>query len=68
MNAIDLQLKKEIHRALDELEADNDVRVVIMTGAGRAFSSGHDMTAPRSELPDFENLEEEERLLNLTYE
>jgi len=63
LNAIDLQLKREIHRALDELEADNDVRVVIMTGAGRAFSSGHDMNAPRSELPEFESLEEEERLL-----
>ena len=63
LNAIDLQVKREIHRALDELEADNDVRVVIMTGAGRAFSSGHDMNAPRSELPEFESLEEEERLL-----
>jgi len=64
LNAIDLQLKKEIHCALDELEADSDVRVVIMTGAGRAFSSGHDMNAPRSEAPEFQNLEEEERLLN----
>ena len=57
-------MKKEIHHALDELEADSNVRVVILAGAGRAFSSGHDMTAPHSELPEFVSLDEEERLLN----
>ena len=64
LNAINVQVKREVSHALSGLEADSDVRVVIMTGAGRAFSSGHDMTAPLSEREEFTSLEEEERLLN----
>ena len=33
LNAMNLQLKKELHQALDEMEADDDVQVVIMTGS-----------------------------------
>ena len=64
LNAINLELKNELYQALDELEADDDVRVVIMAGAGRAFSSGRDRGAPISELPEFMSLKEEEKLLN----
>jgi len=65
LNAINVQVKREVSQALIELEADDDVRVVIMTGVGRAFSSGYDITAPESELEEFMSLEEEEKLLNL---
>jgi enoyl-CoA hydratase len=65
LNAINLQVKRELSQALIELEADDDVRVVIMTGAGRAFSSGYDINAPESELEEFMSLKEEEKLLNL---
>jgi len=65
LNAINLQVKREVSQALTELEADDDVRVVIMTGVGRAFSSGYDITAPESELEEFMSLKEEEKLLNL---
>jgi len=65
LNAINVQVKREISQALIELEADDDVRVVIMTGVGRAFSSGYDITAPESELEEFMSLKEEEKLLNL---
>lgn len=65
LNAINLQLKQEVSQALIELETDDDVRVVIMTGAGRAFSSGYDINAPESELEEFVSLKEEEKLLNL---
>lgn len=65
LNAINVQVKREVSQALSELEADDDVRVVIMTGAGRAFSSGYDITAPESELEEFMNLKEEEKLVNL---
>lgn len=47
LNAISPELEAEFHRALDEADADADVRVIIVTGAGRAFSAGYDM-APRS--------------------
>ena len=52
MNAINLGLIKEVSRVLEELEADDEVRVVIMTGAGRAFSTGHDMAASGSEISE----------------
>jgi len=65
LNAINVQVKREVSQALIELEADDDVRVVIMTGVGRAFSSGYDINAPESELEEFMSLKEEETLLNL---
>src|SRR2546428_711370 len=33
----------ELHRALDEAEADAQVRAIILTGAGRGFSAGYDI-------------------------
>jgi enoyl-CoA hydratase/carnithine racemase len=65
LNAISLELKNELHQALIELEGDDDVRVVIMTGAGRAFSSGHDMSDPPSTLQEFVSLKQEEKLFSL---
>jgi enoyl-CoA hydratase/carnithine racemase len=40
MNAISRSMIKEIHQALDEIEQDKEVRAVVLTGAGRAFSAG----------------------------
>ncbi len=65
LNAINLQVKREISHALIELEADDDVKVVLVTGAGRAFSSGYDINAPESELEEFMSLNEEEKLVTL---
>ena len=64
LNAVNLQLKKDVCQALSGLGADDDVRVVIMTGAGRAFSAGVDMTDLGSDMEDFFSFEEEERLAN----
>lgn len=66
LNAVNPQLKREVCQALTELEADDDVRVVIMTGAGRAFSVGGDMDAILSgaDAEYFFSFEEEEKLLN----
>ena len=65
LNAINLQMKREVLQALSGFEADDDVRVVIIAGAGRAFSSGYDVNAPISELEEFMNLSEEEKLVSL---
>ena len=56
LNAMNLELKNELYHALSEVEEEDDIRVVIMTGAGKSFSSGHDMSAPLSELPEFLSL------------
>jgi len=45
LNAITHQMNNEIIDALDRADADDEVRVVIMTGAGRAFCAGADMSA-----------------------
>ena len=42
MNAINRTMIKELHQALDEVESDPEIRAVVITGAGRAFSAGMD--------------------------
>ncbi|BDX32593.1 enoyl-CoA hydratase [Mycobacterium antarcticum] len=42
MNSMAFDVMVPLKRALDELTHDNDVRVVVLTGAGRGFSSGAD--------------------------
>jgi enoyl-CoA hydratase len=44
-NAQDSQLIDELDAAFDEAGADDSVRVVILAGAGKHFSSGHDLKA-----------------------
>jgi enoyl-CoA hydratase len=44
MNALSKALRSELARSLDALEADPDIRVAILTGAGdRAFTAGLDL-------------------------
>lgn len=45
LNAIDWAMLREIGGALDVIERDRSVRVVLVTGAGRAFSAGGDLGA-----------------------
>ncbi len=46
MNALSRNLEHELHRAFDEADADRNVKVIILTGSGRAFCSGRDQGAP----------------------
>jgi enoyl-CoA hydratase len=48
LNAINPTLKAELTGLLDELEADDEVRVVVLAGAGRAFSAGADLARVHS--------------------
>jgi len=43
LNAMNRTMLAEINRACDAVEADDDVRVLVVTGAGAAFSSGFDL-------------------------
>jgi enoyl-CoA hydratase/carnithine racemase len=45
MNAISPALENELHQALDQADTDDQVRAIILTGAGRAFSAGYDSLA-----------------------
>lgn len=47
LNALSPELLRDLNAALDDVEADHEVRVVILTGNGRAFSSGFDLTPGR---------------------
>jgi enoyl-CoA hydratase/carnithine racemase len=42
MNALTHELEAELHRAFERADADRAVRVIILTGAGRAFCAGYD--------------------------
>jgi 2-(1,2-epoxy-1,2-dihydrophenyl)acetyl-CoA isomerase len=48
LNAMNEAMMGEMERILIELEADTAMRAVILTGAGRAFSSGGDQKRDRS--------------------
>ena len=45
LNALNLQLAQDLNQAISDIEADEEVRVVILHGAGRAFCAGADIKA-----------------------
>ena len=45
LNALDIAASTELRDALQRLAADEGVRSVLLTGAGRAFSAGADVTS-----------------------
>ncbi len=46
LNALSYDLVEDLHAALDGFRTNNDLRVVVITGAGRGFCSGLDLTDP----------------------
>ena len=48
LNAIDATMKVELGTALDQIDADDTLRALVLRGAGRAFCAGFDL-APDSE-------------------
>src|SRR6476646_7998796 len=46
MNAMAFDVMVPLRETLEEISADNGVRVVVLTGAGRAFCSGADLEDP----------------------
>ncbi len=46
LNALSYELVETLHATIDEIDANNECRVVVLTGAGRGFCSGLDLTDP----------------------
>ncbi|MDJ1159802.1 enoyl-CoA hydratase-related protein [Chelatococcus sp. SYSU_G07232] len=44
LNALNAAMHADLRAALDQAQANEGVRVVVLTGEGRAFSSGQDLT------------------------
>jgi enoyl-CoA hydratase/carnithine racemase len=63
MNAFTARMYEELIEAFDRIDADDEVKAVIVTGAGRAFCAGADLErgadtwAARSELTDLSRQE-----------
>lgn len=55
MNTISRKVYAELDIAFDEAERRDDVKVIIVTGAGKHFGAGHDIgsQAMRDELPEY---------------
>ena len=49
LNAINARMIADMHRAIDAAEQDAAVRVIILNGAGRAFSAGYDLKETAAE-------------------
>jgi enoyl-CoA hydratase/carnithine racemase len=45
LNAYTAQMGEEVHEAFRELDDNDDARVIVVTGAGRAFCAGADLSA-----------------------
>lgn len=56
-NALSLALLKEIKSLLEEVEIRNDIKVLIIKGEGKVFSSGHDLAELNgTRMADFYNI------------
>ncbi len=52
LNALNQKLWLELRHALDDARLDDTIKVVILTGQGRAFSSGADLKESKTRTPD----------------
>ena len=66
MNALSDELLIEVQHALDRLEADPGIRAAIITGSGRAFSSGFDLSPREQPFTTVQDWREHARLGNDT--
>ncbi|MDF2956076.1 MAG: Enoyl-CoA hydratase/carnithine racemase [Candidatus Alkanophagales archaeon MCA70_species_2] len=72
LNALSIKMTEELDDALSHAETDTDVRAVVLTGAGRAFSSGYDLEEMKAypfdmpeEIWQFERKKDFERMLHV---
>lgn len=65
LNAMNGKMFEEIKDALDRINADDEIRAVIITGAGKAFSSGGDFAFDSSQAGKKIDLSQKELVLKL---
>lgn len=65
LNAMNWVLLEEFSQALDVLEEDDETRVIVIRGEGRAFSSGYDIERDESEISGERDIVEDYDLLLL---
>lgn len=63
LNSFTGQMHAELRTALDRIQSDHSIRVLVLTGAGRAFSAGQDLADPDmakidGRMPDIGNVVE----------
>ena len=51
LNAITVQMEEDLYNAFTDVTEDDNVRVVVLTGAGRGFCSGEDVKERPGETP-----------------
>ncbi len=49
-NAVIPEMHQELRQALEECERDSNIRAIVLTGAGKAFSAGGDMESMRARI------------------
>ena len=52
LNSFTSAMHAELRAALDEIQADRNVRVLVLTGAGRGFCAGQDLSDPEVQFAD----------------
>lgn len=51
LNALSAQLREEVEKAVEAAWKDDDIRALVVTGAGKGFCSGADLSVPRGSTP-----------------
>ena len=67
LNPLNKETAKELSETLDTLKGDNDIRCVIITGSGRAFSAGGDIKGFKSSIEAGTSGKEMDELLKVLY-
>lgn len=67
LNALDLRALSDLNGALDDLEADPGVRVIVVRGEGRAFCTGVDLDMTSDALADSDAIDRVVTVVHRTF-
>jgi enoyl-CoA hydratase/carnithine racemase len=67
LNALDLPALSDLHKALEDLETDPGIRVVVLRGEGRAFCAGVDLDMTADALADSDAIDRVVSVVHRTF-